>query len=458
MNNRAAYFIQILEKIGTPLMEAVIARGTTETEETAKHVAEILTQSVQASIDLGPLIEIEKLGEDADAARVSLAAISSNMLAEYYRAKGKMPGAGDVKRMIGGLQAVKSFSENFTATKEASQRIASLKADGSPVDPLQEQLQYLKAFAPVIDAIGEFAFGEPEQKMISDVAKRLTGKASDLTKKYFASAKEGDQKHIERGVLETLTQLYATCHYAEITRLSAPDAKKDAAVSSLEKVWADFDWRVVLLESLAASMVPGMKIEDAQKPSAASTPVPPVSQTPAEAPLPPAAPAAPEKPPETPPAGEPVKPDTPQVSENQAPQTPPQSSSQSPQQETPPQPPAQEAPAEQPPAAPQQSSNPMSAFIKKPSGDSAPQSPAEAPPPPAAPAAPEKPPETPPAGEPVKPDTPSAPPPSQDSGSGSDQAGDSAQGGGPPPSGESSQPSGSPMSFFKKKDDNGEDE
>ena len=55
MNNRARYYTAILEKIATPLMEAVIARGDvaeTETTAQAQTMAGLLAASVKASICL----------------------------------------------------------------------------------------------------------------------------------------------------------------------------------------------------------------------------------------------------------------------------------------------------------------------------------------------------------------------------------------------------------------------
>ena len=66
MNQRNAYLIQIIEKIGTPLLTAVLRKNSGEIKEDAQNVAGLLSKTVQLSIDLGHMTTLSPVAMDLE--------------------------------------------------------------------------------------------------------------------------------------------------------------------------------------------------------------------------------------------------------------------------------------------------------------------------------------------------------------------------------------------------------
>jgi hypothetical protein len=404
---RTAYILQVLEKIGAPLMGA-ITDGSTPDDPTneAQIMAALLSKTVQASIELGNTIETDPLRALDDSVRVTLAALASTLVAGQYRRRAQIPDDLSLKKITSSLQAVLSFSENFAPNPENAARLRDLEAKGQPSDPTQTQIQYVQAFIPVVEAIAAFPFGQPEQKLLVEVSNRLIKKSIEMREILLPGmVDEGEQKRAELGFLRALAVIYSAAHRAETDKAlrSGDDARM--AGLSMQPVWAAFELRAAMLEALSGTIVPlGKGGSSARNPAAPQANAP-----------------------ETPPAPPPIF------------QAPPQ---QPPQPATPPifqAPPAEQAPVQPaaPPifqAPPQQAqqqpagANPMSMFAKKPDDGAAP----PPPPPQAPPIFQAPPPETPPY-QPPSQQPPAAQPTEEKTQS------ESGDGGG-----------GNPMSFFKK--------
>ncbi|MEZ5815349.1 MAG: hypothetical protein R3E13_11625 [Alphaproteobacteria bacterium] len=426
MDQRAAYLLQILETIGSPLMGAITAASHDNLQNDARSMAALLAKTVEASIELGNIMEINPAEAQDDTLRVALAGLAGKLVAGQYSKRGQIPESVELKKITGALQAVLTFSDNFTPTPETVERLKNLEASGQSVDAYQTQIQYMQAFIPVTEAIAAFPFGQPEAKLVMDVSERLVKKSVELRETLLPGiSDEAAQKRAELGLLRGLATLYSVCHKAETDKVMNMDAEAQNGTLSIEPVWSAFELRAAMLEALAAKMAPGRGANVASSggggvaPAAAPTEQAPQTPAPAAAPVEQTAPLAPAQPPpaaETAPAAPPVQPET-------AVGTPP------------PAPPAAAPPAA-PPTQAQQGANPMAMFAKPKEGaETAPPPAAAAPVPPPAetpPAA--QAPVTPPADPPVPPPAaPPAPQPDQQSG------GESGQGGGP-------------MSFFKKKE------
>lgn len=423
MTQRTQYLIQILDKIGGPLMDAVSAVPNPETAESiegdAQTIAGLLGKVVEVSISMNEALDLNAQDAQDDALRVALAALAGPLVAGQYRQNARIPQDNDLKRLGAAMQAVLTFGDNFTPSPEHEARLKAIEAEGKPVDAHQISIQYVHAFIPVINAVGAFPFGRPEQKLIMDVSGRLVNRAVEMRESLLPALSGDDQKLAELAILRALTSVYAACHTSETQRLAGmSDQTPDA--SSMEPVWQNFDTRSAMLEAVVKNILPA----DSAAPVAAAPTTPPVASPPAaEAPQDTAAKPAifgggtaaaatpePPAPADTPPA----------ASETPAP-------------------PATPPPSEQPPA---QGGNPMAFFGTPKEGGEAPPSPPEPPPitppptqepPPASPAAaPETPPPADPPAQPP-PATPAVPPPEADKTDGSS--------------------GGSPMSFFTKKDE-----
>jgi hypothetical protein len=262
MDQRAEYLIQILERIGAPLMtsitEVASRTGETTAQNDAKKMAELLAKTVQVSIDMANMTDLTPGSAPDDALRVALAAVAGPLVAAQFRQYEKVPADADLKRMITALQAVLSFAENFSPAPENIQRLKDLEAQGQIVDTGQANIQYLQAFIPVVGAISTFSFGQPEQKLIMDVASRLSRQASALGETVLGKADDDMvRKMTGLALLKSLAQLYAACHAAETHRLAKMAEPDMSGGNGLDAVWQAFDLRVAMLEALATQLVPG---------------------------------------------------------------------------------------------------------------------------------------------------------------------------------------------------------
>lgn len=420
MDQRATYLLQILESIGSPLMSAITHAGSDSDQNDAQSMAALLNKTVEASIELGNIMDINPAEAQDDTLRVALAGLASPLVAGQFQKRGQVPESPDLKKITGALQAVLTFSDNFTPTQETAGRLKNLEARGQIVDSYQTQIQYMQAFIPVIEVIAAFPFGQAEAKLIMDVSDRLVKKSVELREALLPNVgDESVQKRAELAIMNALAQLYAACHRAETDKVLKMNDDARSAVS-IDQVWNAFGVRAAMLEALATKMAPG---DVPQSTGTASGGGPAVAATqPTEQQAPPAAP-----PPAEPPAQPPVQ--QPPAQPPAAPETPP----------------AQDAQPQTDSNPAKAQSNPMAMFAKPKSDGGAPppqeppqtptQTPPAAPTPPPEPTQPPAAPTTPPPAE----EPPAQPPPEAPA---QDAKGDGEEGGN----------TGNPMSFFKKND------
>lgn len=265
MNHRAEYLLQVLEKIGSPLLASVIdvqARGRDSSgpslQNEAQRIAELIARTVQASIDLSHCLDLGPTGTMTDSIRVALTALAGPMVAGAFKSSGKAPGENDIKRLVAAMQAVLTFAENFSADDENTGRLRDVGALGQPADAVQAQVQYFHAFIPVIHAVSGFSFGQPERKFILDVAARLTAKATQLRAELFGD-RGPDNLRIERAILQGLARIYTAGHEAETVRILGLGEDERAQMSggmaaALEGLWNNFELRVAMLAALGQGM------------------------------------------------------------------------------------------------------------------------------------------------------------------------------------------------------------
>ena len=356
------------------------------------------------SIEIGKMIEIEKADpKQTESIRVALAALAGPIVAKLYQNSSRLPNEADLKRVTTALEAVMTFSDNFTPSDENIARLDMIEAHGTKADIHQTNIQYIQAFAPAVDTIATFSFGQPEKKLVLDMCDRITKQAKAIRENHFPDAKNDDAKRCELGLVKALADLYTNCHKNAVAKLSStsePDTSAQAL--ALKGIWEDFEKRAAIMAALAQNLIPGANTA----PAPPSPIVSGVAATPDAEPASPVQPAVAQSDVAPPAAPAPAaQPETPAIARQQT--------------ETP------------PPTAQENSGyNPMSMFG---SGDDkdAPAETSQTPPqnPPPQQAQPEAPPPPPPAA-----------PPEQ---SGESESGDdgSAEGG-----------DGNPMSFFKKGD------
>lgn len=259
MDQRSNYLIQILDKIGAPLMGALTVVNASQEDQgddlsqTAQNMALLLSRTVQTSIDIGKSMDLGIDAEQADAIRVALAGLASPLIAEQYIQSGKIPDDNELKQIVTSLEAVLTFSDNFTPSAENVARLKELKAEGTTVDGPQSIVQFIQALTPAVNAIAAFPFGQQETRLVQDVADRITNKAAELRENIWgAELPEDQEKPIELALVRSLASIYAACHKVETEKL----ADGDGGTPSLDPVWKSFETQAAMLETIANSILP----------------------------------------------------------------------------------------------------------------------------------------------------------------------------------------------------------
>jgi cytochrome c556 len=294
MDSRSQFLLQLLQKLGSPLMAAVSAHSVDE-EKDAQTLAALLSESVKISIALSQAMNLKTDDGDADAIRVSLAALAAGLVAESYRQHARVPGDTESRRISKALESVIVFADNFAPAAEHAQRLQTLNDTPPFFDPVQTNIYAIHALLPAIAAISEFSFGQGDTKLVQEVSDRLAAKAKELLNTLGGDASPMS----ELIILQALGKIYAGAHRAETERLNATG---DTGTAAIDTVWKSFETQVSMVAVLIGSMT-GIAISTGRGGSGAVKPA--TSPEPAEVapPLAMAPPLAASRPPSsTPPA------------------------------------------------------------------------------------------------------------------------------------------------------------
>lgn len=324
MNPRTAYQLQILEKVGAPLLAAAHAglrnatpdpespvASNTSTRSEAAIVAELLARAVQSGLSLARVMDVREQGADGESVRLALSALGATLVAGLYSANGQVPQDGDMQRQVTALSAALTFADNFSPSAANTGRLQDMEAGRIPGDETQVMIQCLQALAPVVSAVGGYSFGRPDKKMLQEVTDRLVQKSTQLARRLLPDAPLSEQKFAELGFLRALALLYCEAHRAETLRVqNLKDAAREQLTQSamaqggflpLETLWAEFDRQVALLDALGQSLLPAMMAAGnpgaggSEAPAQASVPIQPIvnqQQSGRAASVPPPAPAS----------------------------------------------------------------------------------------------------------------------------------------------------------------------
>ncbi|PJB72893.1 MAG: hypothetical protein CO093_01920 [Alphaproteobacteria bacterium CG_4_9_14_3_um_filter_47_13] len=270
MTQRSLFQVQILEKLGAPLMAAVsevesrqnAAADDTRRQE-AGRVAELLGKAVSLGVALSSSMDMKDAGSHDDSVRLALTALSGQIIAGQYKLAGKVPNENDIKRMVKTLEAVLTFSDNFTPAAENTSRLENMDPSRFSLDENQINIQYMGTLAPVINIVAGFSFGRPEAKLMQEIADKLVLRARQLREKVFTDGTEQTTRQAELLILKALSCLYVECHREEMDRLMAMDvqtraqaAESSGGLLSMEGVWQSFDTRAGMMEVLGLASMP----------------------------------------------------------------------------------------------------------------------------------------------------------------------------------------------------------
>jgi hypothetical protein len=271
MDQRSAFLIAILEKLGSPLMAAVsdvsAATGAGEKPDSkneAERMAELLSRSVQAGVSIASSLDFRDKEDDGDSLRLVLAALSSEIIAGQYRVTGRIPEEKDIDRITSALSAVLSFADNFTPLSRNAARLKALDIEELAFDENQTNALFFKALVPVINAVSAYPFGRSETRLIQEIADKLTGRAANIRKEMFdENLSEPESKQIELSITAALSDIYAACHRSETDKLLSMGEKEMSRVSkdesgrlSMDPVWEAFDARCAMLEAVSKNILP----------------------------------------------------------------------------------------------------------------------------------------------------------------------------------------------------------
>jgi len=338
MSQRSAFAIQILEKIGAPLIGAVsmiAARqgNMDEPKQAAESVAELLNKAVQVSVGLSSAMELRDGDQGEDSTRLALVALAGQLVASQYGVTARVPGDQEVKRLLTGLEAVLTFSDSFAPAAGNTARIEHMDAARVPGDESQISIQYVNALVPVVNAVAAFSYGRPEKKLVQEIAGHLVARAQDMRTRIMPDSTGGPpvMKQGELRLLSALATIYVGCHIEQMNALMTMDEKtrnqlmQDAGgVMPMDAVWQSFEQRAQMAELLGSSAVGSLPAASGSvAPALPRNPPPPPAL---EKPVPETAPAL-QSPPENPMAMFAKKPDQPAAppAASEAPPAPPPS-------------------------------------------------------------------------------------------------------------------------------------
>ncbi len=313
MDSRSAFLLQVLEKLASPLVASISEVSvrqmmmpdpsqTDSMRPEAEQVAALLTKSTQMSIGLSELIDLKLPENEADSLRLALTSLSSPLIANIYRLAGRAPTDQEVDRVMAAMNAVFTYSDNFAPAADATVRMNVLDQDFYPSDPAQVTLQYMSALLPAVNSVMAYSFGQPEKKLIQDVADRLIREAKELCARMFAGQTDERKKsQCELAILRMSALIYSQCHFGEMAKLMATEEQaRQGLAPAMTTLWQAFSLRMQMLEILGDVIVPGVAQAQGaagggKAPAVAATApaqaAPPAAAAPLAAP-PPAAPPA----------------------------------------------------------------------------------------------------------------------------------------------------------------------
>ena len=275
MTPRSQFLIQVLEKLASPMVAAISEvsvrnnmipdvneRGALRPE--AEQVAQLLTKSTQLSIGLTGLMDLKVDEKEADSIRLALTSLASPLIANIYRIAGRVPNDGEMDRVVGALNAVMPFSDQFVTAADINARMAHLDTDFFPVDPHQITLQYLNLLLPAVNSIMAYSFGFPEKKLMQDVSERLIMDSKAFRARIFPDLSEQEAARAELAVLRMASMIYSQCHFGEMAKLMATEEQARGGLApAMDSLWQAFGLRMQMLEILADTLIPGGKARGA---------------------------------------------------------------------------------------------------------------------------------------------------------------------------------------------------
>lgn len=284
---------RILETLGAPLIAAVgdvVKRQAPENDNSAtprteaEQTASLLAKTIQVSLLLSNSMDIRDSEGEAGSVRLALTALSASLIAGHYRQTGEIPDDNDLKRLITALEAVLTFSDNFIVSDESNIRLELLASGDIRLDGTQMNIQFINTLIPVVNAVAVFSFGQPEQKLVSDITERLIQRMYALYSAWpTEDIPDREKRRAELSLLKGLVEIYVQCHKDATDKLTATDkqgqSREGSSEATVASVWESFETRVSMLDTLTKATAQQAKN---QPTSTSEAPSPVTTTQPAE--------------------------------------------------------------------------------------------------------------------------------------------------------------------------------
>ncbi len=295
MTPRSQFLIQVLEKLASPMVAAISEvsvrnnmipdtsqQGALKPE--AEQVAHLLTKSTQLSIGLSELMDLKVDEKEADSIRLALTSLASPLIANVYRIAGRVPTDTEMDRVVGALNSVIPFSDQFITAADINARMAHMDTDFFPVDSHQITLQYINLLLPAVNSIMAYSFGQPEKKLVQEVTDRLIKDAKAFRTRIFPHLNEQESARAELAVLRMAAMIYSQCHFGEMAKLMATEEQaRQGMAPTMDSLWQAFGLRMQMLEVLAETLIPSESTESETTTKTELTKVKPAKPTPIKA-------------------------------------------------------------------------------------------------------------------------------------------------------------------------------
>ncbi|HRJ12669.1 MAG TPA: hypothetical protein PKW15_05440, partial [Alphaproteobacteria bacterium] len=237
--------------LATPILNAVAETGgpnaddPNRPEKTPENNAAIFGELLQNVGDLSRQVA-QQLGFDDssryDGVRWEVSKIMAQLVASYFRATAAPMPAAKAEELLPIMQSAAPIVPE----------IMDVTRPQSPTDTMLPQVRAINHMIPVLSAISRFAFGRPENEVMTEIAEKLLNKTQNIIREFVPpETSDSEKKQFEDGILEALGKIYAESHYAEMDRLlDMPPEERAKYVQSynnkppMEPVWQAFDLRV----------------------------------------------------------------------------------------------------------------------------------------------------------------------------------------------------------------------
>lgn len=264
MDLRTLYSIKVFEKIGAPIINALLEKHNTQdadlSVDQAQEMAQLLNVCVKLSNDLSKKFDIHT-PEDGDAIKLSLASIVSGFMAKSFLQSGDVPKDKELDIYTKHLETLLNLVGKFEISQDsANRRLRLVESDPLAVtgrtlyDADQIVLKAMDALMPIAEAISATHQGDGHDDIINSIMQALEKRVQSIRQDLYKDvSNESDQSLIELGITRTLVKLYAQSHLKIYEQYK--DDEDVLYEEVVKEIWRDADLRISVVVSLTKKII-----------------------------------------------------------------------------------------------------------------------------------------------------------------------------------------------------------